>query len=51
VLPPQPRRPSSAGGSLISLYQAQRDLQTAPACWHNYWSGSRDRVDSSSVLL
>ena len=29
-------RPPSAGGSLISLYQAQRDLQTALACWHGH---------------
>ena len=37
LLPPAPRpRPPSAGGSLISLYQAQRDLQTALACWHGH---------------
>jgi len=30
------RHPPSHGGSLISLYQAQRDLQTALACWHGH---------------
>jgi hypothetical protein len=34
---PTPRpRPPSDGGSPISLYQAQRDLQTAPACRHRH---------------
>jgi SRSO17 transposase len=43
--------PPQTAAAKISLCQAQRDLQTAPACWHNYWSGSRDRVDSSSILI
>jgi SRSO17 transposase len=32
----RPPVPASAGGSLISLYQAQRDLQAALACWHGH---------------
>src|SRR3954451_2946210 len=38
LLPTRPRRPPrdppSHGGSLISLYQGQRDLQTRLACGH-----------------
>ena len=32
---PDTSRPQT-GGSLITLYQAQRDLQTTLACWHGY---------------
>jgi hypothetical protein len=38
------RRPPSNRGSLISLYQAQRDLQTALACWHGYCPACQRRL-------